>query len=106
MSWPGLLAAPLAWLAMLETAYALVPWACGADGTLVLHLVNGAGGLAVAVGGIAAWRAWAREARHPDDGPGVARRRFTAGVGLAVALVFLLAVIATEVPVLVLGPCD
>jgi hypothetical protein len=104
--WTGLLAAPLAWLATLEAAYALVPWACGTNRTIVLHLVTGLGGLAVVVATIASWRAWARHAGAPDDGPGAARRRFTAGLGVAVALLFVLVVIATEVPAFVLGACD
>jgi hypothetical protein len=115
--WSGLLGAPLAWLATLELGFALAPWACARDHHAVLHLVTVVGAALAAGAGGLSWLTWAREPRRPGatadglgpsttDGPGPTRRRFLGAVGLASSALFTLAILASEVPVIVLGACD
>ena len=100
-----MLGGPLAWLLTLEVGYAISSWTCARDHHGVLHVVTALGvGLALAAG-VVSWRSWLALGTRPDDGPGVPRQRFMAGVGLATSALFALVIIAAEVPVLVLRGC-
>jgi hypothetical protein len=93
------LAPPLVWLTLLQTNYVLAYPACAARSSVWLH-VPGAAALALsllltslALGG--------RRRRAPG-----ATHAFVADVGALVAVMFLVVVVATLVPPLVLHPCD
>jgi hypothetical protein len=108
MLWGGLLLPPAAFLANLEIAYALVPVACAARGTLLLHLVNAAS-LAVAVaGGLIAWRSWNMVGRLWPDGEAgpIGRSRFLAAVGVSLAVLCVLVIVAQWLAVFLLDPCQ
>jgi len=104
----GLLAGPVAWLVQLELSYLLVPWACARGGQVVLHLVALAM-LAVAAAGLGfAWRAGlaARRVVGGARAPGFEVRRFVAGCGVGLSLLFLLVIVASAIPNFILRACD
>jgi hypothetical protein len=108
MLWGGLLLPPAAFLANLEIAYALVPAACAARDTVLLHLVNAAS-LAVALaGGLIAWRSWNTVGRlwpNGEAGP-IGRSRFLAAVGVSLAVLCVLVIVAQWLAVFLLDPCQ
>jgi hypothetical protein len=103
--WVGFFAGPLAFAAGEALSYSLAPTACAAGAKLPLHLVA-VGAFALALIGLAAaWRAWRRlgEPRQDEPAdPALGRRRFMAISGLALSAGFALAIVALEVPNLVL----
>jgi hypothetical protein len=108
--WIGVLAGPLAWAALLETNYVLSYVACESRHTWMLHLATAAALTVIAVAALGAWRA-APTAATEDTATfdaretALIRARFMAIGGLALCGFFAIAVIATEIPVLVLPPC-
>ena len=108
--WVGVLAGPLGWLALLETNYLLSYVACEQRQTWMLHL-SAATALAVVAAGALFARAGVpaedhegAEATERDD-PARVRARFMANGGLLLCAWFALVILATEIPVWVLGPC-
>jgi hypothetical protein len=89
----GLLLAPLAWFASLETNFALAPVACSGHGKSILGIVSAvAFGLAV-VGGILAWT----------------QRKFRpriAASGAVISALFSIVILAQAIPNLMLGGCE
>jgi hypothetical protein len=106
--WTGLLLPPLALLANLEIAYALVPSACSRGSTVSLHLVHVASLLLVAGAGLTAWHTWAAVGLGWSEGAGgrVARSRLLAGLGVLVSGLCGLLILAQWIPVLILHPCQ
>lgn len=102
--WFGLLGGPLAWAGHLGVAYYLVPDACAAGSSALLHVVTFVA-VAVAVAAIAsAWRV--RRAAHPsDDGIASERGAFAGVVGLALSSLFLLVILMEGLPPLLIDPC-
>lgn len=119
--WVGCFAGPFAFAADEAASYSLAPTACAAGAKLPLHLVALAAFVVALAGLGAARRAWRRlrepagttaptpdpdPARHPtadptaDPAPG--RRRFMALSGLLLSAGFALAIVALEIPNLVL----
>jgi hypothetical protein len=108
MLWGGLLLAPIAFLANLEIAYALVPAACGSRTTLVLHVVNAASLLLALFGGLMAWRSWGMVGRVWPDGEAgpIGRSRFLASVGVLLTGICVLVILAQWTAVFLLDPCQ
>ena len=102
--WPGLVGAPLAWLAMLCVGYALVPWACRSGHQAILHVVVLLTVATIATSAAVSWYAWRRATASPAAD--AARARFMAWVGFGFASLLTLLALASEVPVLVLRACD
>lgn len=103
----AMLAPPLIWFAHLNVSYAWVPSACASGDWLKLHLFTIAGILITVVAGWGSWRFLQRFGRGTtDEGDARAtRRRFMAVSGTAFAVVFILLILANEVPVIVLRRC-
>jgi hypothetical protein len=109
--WIGVLTGPIVWATVLETNYSMSYVACEQASNWMLHT-------AVLVGlvliGTAAWLAWnAKPPGIDDEEPSTApertallRARFMAVGGLALCAWFTLAVLAFEVPALLLKPCN
>lgn len=103
--WIALLAAPVAFAALLSVNYALVPWACYEQRAGVLHAASALAFVLGSLGAWQAWRAWREESSREDDSPRSGRRRFLAITALLLSLYFLLAIVALEIPNLFLEPC-
>lgn len=103
------LVGPLAWLAFLQTAYALVPWACRRPtGGMIALLAAAALGLALSTAGLAAaWQGW-RRIGHAGAAGGTAtsRTRVMALTGIGTSALFVLVVVAGMLPLLLLAPCN
>jgi hypothetical protein len=111
--WFGVLAGPLVWLTLLETNYVLSYVSCELRQTWFLHVVAAVSLAIVAVAGVAAWRAGAREERLDEAPPGLgpaetsrARAVWMAYVGVATSVWFAIMILSMEVPVFVIPPCQ
>jgi hypothetical protein len=106
--WLAILIGPLAWVAYLQTASALVPWACRRPtGGMIALLAAVVLALALSTAGlVTAWQAW------QDVGPGSpastvsGRTRFMALAGIGTTALLILAVVAGMLPLLLLAPCN
>jgi hypothetical protein len=106
--WTGIVAGPLIWLVYLEASYALTPSACIAGNKQILGASTLAALLAIALTVWVAWRSWrasgattATEAGNPAT-----RSRFMALAGLGLSALSFLVVLASAIPIVVLGACD
>jgi hypothetical protein len=101
---------PLAWLAYVQAAYALVPLACRHPGPAwrIGLYAAAAAVLALSVGALwLAWPAWRISDRTTtDDAPPDGRTRFMALTGLGSAAFFLLVAVAGVLPLFLLAPCE
>ena len=104
--WLTILVGPLAWLAFLQTAYALLPGACRHPmGGMIALLAAGALALSTA-GLVAAWRGWRRVGRAAPGGAATSRARVVALTGIGTSALFVLIVVAGMLPLLLLAPCN
>jgi hypothetical protein len=106
--WIGVLLPPAAFLLNLEVAYALVPTACRTGNVLLVHLVHLVClGLAV-FGGLTALRYWRRSGSTWPDGEAslLGRTRFMSGLGMLLAIQFVLVILAQWIPSFILDPCQ
>ena len=104
----ALLLAPFIFLARLETAYVLVPWACNHGGEIWIHVVSWVAIAVALVGAVVGWRL-----AHAEDGdddraghPPMSRVRFVGIMGSAIAALTVLLLVAQWVPALYLTPCQ
>jgi len=106
--WTGMLGGPIVWLAYLEAAYALTPSACVAGNKHVLALVTLAAFVATAAIVFLSWRAWRASGAETatEHGDIIGRSRFMALSGLGLSTLSALLVIASAIPIAVLGACD
>ena len=110
--WTGLLAGPLSFLTLLEVNYVLSYVACETRSSWFLHASTAAAVALTAIAGVWSWRAGTRHATLSDEcipvGPETRYNR-TRWMGVAAALLtvsFIIAMIALDVPVFVLSPCQ
>jgi hypothetical protein len=108
--WAGLLTGPIAWLALLELNYVLAHAACGTRATWFMHLATGIAVVLVAGAGYAAWAAYllagGTRALPLSDETRVQRSRWMSRAGVAFSAWFILVILAMEVPLVVLRPCQ
>ena len=106
----GILLPPLATLAGMQVAYAVVDATCrtGRHDVPAVHIVRLVTLLIVLGAGYLAWREWQSVGvEHPGDGGSRGTRtRFTAWIGVFSAGLFSLVVIAQWLPAFFLTPCQ
>ena len=102
--WLAVLIGPLAWVAYLQAAYALVPSACHRPaGGMIALLAAGMLVLALSSAGlVAAWQSWQRLGPSRSVS---GRVRVIALTGIGTTAVFVLVVVGGMLPVLLLAPC-
>ena len=111
--WIGVLAGPVVWASLLETNYVLSYVACEQRHTWMLHLSAAIAIGLIAAAALVAWRAAPRLTPHPNvhepsaepADTGEIRARFMAIGGLALCAWFVVVILATEIPAVVLQPC-
>ena len=111
--WAGILAGPVTFLVLLETQYVLAYVACETRSTWFLHLATLVAALIVAGAGYAGWRASIDDPMSPKR-PSIAdvqetrfqRSRWMSATGLGLSALFLLLILAMEIPILVLQECQ
>jgi hypothetical protein len=96
-----ILGAPMVWLVLLETNYALAYAACADRSNAWLHVPSGIALVATAAIAAAAFILWQRLGGdwRPPMG-------FLAIISLMTAGLFLVVVLATVIPPFILHPCD
>ena len=106
--WFGLMGAPIAWFVCFGFAYTLTPWTCSFGHAWPQHLVALIGAIICVCGGVTALREWDALGRTPpDDATGIIPRgRFMAALGVLTSGMFLLLVIAQEIPNFIVGACQ
>jgi hypothetical protein len=108
--WAALLAGPVVWLLQFQTNYTLVPVLCrGGAHNFALHAVFVVALLLVAAAGLLAWRnfrAVGATSEGEDDSGVVPRTRFMSALGLLVACMFFLVILAQWIASWVFGPCQ
>jgi hypothetical protein len=102
--WLAILIGPLAWLAFLQTAYALVPWACRRPtGGMIALLVAAALALALSTAGLlAAWQGCVGR----DGATATTLAQVMALTGIGTIALCVLVVVAGMLPLLLLAPCS
>lgn len=106
--WAGLFAGPLAWAIHLMASFGTVEWTCETGNAWLHHAVT-AGVLVIALaGGFVSWRTWRHTGRATEtSGPGPrGRNHFLALAGVAVSAFFILIIVVSEIPNLLLHPCS
>ena len=118
--WLGVIAAPLLWLVLLQTNYVLAYPTCASRSHAAFYVSSAAALLIVLVIGftvVYVWRTDPPEIREgplrleqmhdaKEQDPSLTSRHFMAIVGLFSSILFLLLVIGTSLPPVVLHPCD
>jgi hypothetical protein len=106
--WFSVLAGPFAWALTEQLSYMLTPTACWTGRHVILHLVPLTTLLIVLAGALVARSRWQREPEGSTEKgfPEDSRVRFMAAAGFWLCVAFALAILATEVPNLVLRACD
>lgn len=106
--WTGVFAGPVAWAIHLAGSFAIVEWTCATNRAWVHHAVTAGVLLIALVGGAVAIRSYratggARETEAPGH---QGRTHFLALAGVAVSAMFLLVILASEIPNLLMHPCS
>ena len=106
--WLAVLAGPFGWALQQQVSYMTTPTACASGRHVLLHLVSLGALLIVGAGTASAWGRWkaAPEGSTEKGDPKGSRIRFMALCALTTCVFFLLVILATEVPNLVLRVCD
>jgi len=107
LSW-GLLAGVLAWKLQLMVNYALIPYACWRDASILIHAASLLTFLTALTGAVVAWRSWQRTGTELQlELHGVrGRARFMAVSGIVLSLYFALLILGQWLPNLIIGACD
>jgi hypothetical protein len=109
--WFGVLAGPLAWTLQLSVSYPLAQLSCHAEHRgqhpIALELIALGALVVIAFGAVTSWHALrALPSASSDGGHSADRGRFMAGLGLLLAVMFSLVVIATAIPTSILHACQ
>jgi hypothetical protein len=104
--WFAILVGPLAWLVELETKFALVPWTstCPEHRRVAMLAVAGVALILTLAGVVIGLRAWGG-ASMAGDTVAVGRARFMATLGASLCVLFVVVIVATAVPAILLDPC-
>jgi hypothetical protein len=101
--WSGLLLAPVAWLLQMEISYALVPWSCSHNQRSALYITNLFFLIMSGAAILISWKNWRSIA---EDNIAGNRARFMAVLGILIACVFSLVIIAQGIPRFIITPCQ
>jgi hypothetical protein len=102
----GVFVGPLAWFVQFEANYALVPWVCSGGHRIVLLLVTAVAIAASSLAGLAAWRSWPGAERLTGEPRGIEGARLLSLMGVLLSVSFVIVLIASAIPPLVLRSCD
>jgi hypothetical protein len=105
--WYAFLGAPIVWFVQLGLIYIMVPLACVANNTAILHVIDL---VALALALLAGWlalRIWRRTGSGGETQPAdpETRSRFMALIGMMASPLFSLVLLAQLLGIIVLGPC-
>jgi hypothetical protein len=109
--WTGLLAGPIVFLTLLEAVYVMSYVSCETRHTWFLHVAVLTAAILVAAAAWTAWRCGPPEDAQPRTAPvtratAEARARWMALAGVGLSIWFILAIVAMEIPIVVLKTCQ
>lgn len=106
--WIGMLLAPAAWIAQLQTLYLTSEYGCAYSDFFWNHVVSFAALLLSLSGLFVAWREWKAAGSSTEDASGkpISRRRFMAMVGILTGLLFSAVIVAQWLPTALGVPCS
>jgi hypothetical protein len=106
--WIGLFLPPIAWALQMQLNYWLVRGACARDSRLALFAVTLISLLLVTAAGFSSFLGWRRIGVKWPSGFGdrVSRSRFMAVLGLLMAALFFMVIVAQGMGVIVFHPCQ
>lgn len=106
--WIAMLGGPMVWLIYLQVSYALVPSACLAQNKIALVIALIAALIVTVAIALVAWRSWREVGADAiaEDTRVIDRSRFMALSGLGIAALSVLLVLASAIPIIILGACD
>lgn len=106
--WYGIMIGPLAWKLQLMVNYALVPYACFHEMSILIHLASLLTVALALTGAAVALTSWGVVGRglETENGGAEGRSRFMALAGLLSSGFFALIILGQWLPNLVLSPCD
>lgn len=112
--WTGMLAGPVVWLVLLEVNYVLSYVSCETRQTWFLHLATLVAILLVGGAGLWGWSASLGDPmqEEPETTPPLSgktsrqRVRWMAAASAGMSIFFIIVILATEVPILVLKTCQ
>jgi len=101
-----MLAGPVVWVVYMEASYMLAPLACQTGSTVALHGMSAVSLMIIAVAGLFSWASWKKLSRGGTGrGQRMSRRSFMAAGGVALSCMFILVIIAQEIPRIMISPC-
>ena len=100
--WAGVLGAPAAWAAQMQTIYASAHWACERSHRPVLTVVSAVCMIAAVVCGLVCLRYLNRRERDPEFH---GRVRFLASLGVLSGAMYAVVIVAQLIATLMLDPC-
>jgi hypothetical protein len=103
--WLALIVAPILALADQGVALSMTAWACRGQHGFALHVVHAAFALATGAAMLLAWLRWRETPRVATSSEAVARRRFFAGMAIAISALSLLVILTMWFPTWVLSSC-
>jgi hypothetical protein len=106
--WIGILGGPIAWLLYLQVGYMLTPSACTAGNKNLLAIATIVALIATLAITFVSWRAWQASGATSvtDEVDVIGRSRFMALSGLGISGLSVLLVVASAIPIIILGACD
>lgn len=106
--WLGIVGGPIAWLVYLQASYVLAPSACIAGNKSALGIALLIALIATLLITFMSWREWHATGANAvtDEGNAISRGRFMALSGLGISALSALLVLASGIPIFVLGACD
>ena len=106
--WLSIFVGPIVWFWTMETNFALAPAVCHGNSKSAAYFVSAIGLVLTGGGAATAWTLWKRLGREfPGDwGGAVARSRFMAIGGTALAAASFLVILAQTIPQIILKGCE
>lgn len=105
-TWLLQIASPTVWLIDLQASYVLVYWACSAGSGLLLLVISAFALLAECAIALFAWRIYRNHRSIEQTDSAVPQQgSFLALLALLQGVLFILLVLATAIPRVVLDPC-
>ena len=105
--WFAVLGPPVIWFLQMQTSYSLVTWACSTGRLWSIHVTSAAFLVLAAVPGLIGWKEWNANAAADNErrSTGRGRRRFMAMLGMMLAALFLMLIVAQAIPSFFVDPC-
>jgi hypothetical protein len=104
--WLGMLLPPVAWSAVMEAVYLTDVYTCAGSAVRWSHISSTTGLIFCVLGGFIAWQSMPQKAVSDAKTVPISRSLFMAWLGVALAFLFGLLIVAQWLPILYGVPCS